>query len=146
MIADSMFCVGMAVAKDLPDVVVMAGDGDDAVVLERRRPVTEELSVYSFPQTWGSTALGFGGIGGAAMTEAQTTVVMYHHAAAVYFGRRLAYVIPDVELCFMTDLHSCDMADVRGSGKYRRKKKAVVPSADVLTLLAKTDKLDSNAG
>lgn len=31
--------------------------------------------VYVFPQTWSSTALGFGGCGGQAITEAYTTVV-----------------------------------------------------------------------
>lgn len=28
-----------------------------------------------FPQAWGSTSLGFGGIGGQAMTSAYTTVI-----------------------------------------------------------------------
>ena len=31
--------------------------------------------MYVFPQTWSSTALGFGGCGGQAITEAYTTVV-----------------------------------------------------------------------
>lgn len=57
----------------------------------------ENLYWYSFPQTWGSTALGFGGIGGAAMTTAQTVVVFTYGApigkAAVYFGGRFAYLV-----------------------------------------------------
>jgi hypothetical protein len=56
----------------------------------------ENLYWYSFPQLWGSTALGFGGIGGACMTTAQTVVVMTHDGvgkAAVYFGGRFAYLI-----------------------------------------------------
>jgi hypothetical protein len=54
-----------------------------------------ELEVYSFPQMWGSTALGFGGIGGAAMTKAQTTIVLPEDrsAAHVYFNSRFAYTI-----------------------------------------------------
>lgn len=48
---------------------------------------------YSFPQTWGSTALGFGGIGGQAITTAQTYVVLANGAIYVYFGSRFAYVI-----------------------------------------------------
>lgn len=33
------------------------------------------FKAYVFPQTWSSTALGFGGCGGQAITEAYTTVV-----------------------------------------------------------------------
>ena len=33
------------------------------------------FKMYVFPQTWSSTALGFGGCGGQAITEAYTTVV-----------------------------------------------------------------------
>ena len=54
-----------------------------------------QLEVYSFPQMWGSTALGFGGIGGAAMTQAQTTIVLPddRSVAHVYFNARFAYTI-----------------------------------------------------
>lgn len=48
---------------------------------------------FAFPQTWGSTALGFGGIGGAAMTTAQTYVVLANGSVFVYFGSRFAYEI-----------------------------------------------------
>lgn len=50
---------------------------------------------YAFPQTWGSTALGFGGIGGCAMTTAQTYVVTVQGRVLVYFGPRFAYEIKD---------------------------------------------------
>src|SRR5688572_32566230 len=30
------------------------------------------MEIFSFPQTWNSTALGFGGIGGAMITSAMT--------------------------------------------------------------------------
>lgn len=36
---------------------------------------THRFKMYVFPQTWSSTALGFSGCGGQAMTEAYTTVV-----------------------------------------------------------------------
>lgn len=49
------------------------------------------FSWYAFPQTWGSTALGFGGIGGQAMTTAQTYVVITYGTVYVYFGSRFAY-------------------------------------------------------
>lgn len=67
-------------------------------VARRRRPSEEECLVTVFPQVWGSTALGYGGIGGAAMSTAYTVVVESRIVAqrAVYFGRsgRLAYLVP----------------------------------------------------
>lgn len=33
------------------------------------------LLVYMFPQTWGDTSLGFGGMGGQAITTALTTII-----------------------------------------------------------------------
>ena len=49
----------------------------------------------AWPQVWGDTSLGFGGIAGQAMTEAQTIIVAdrltddYY----VYFGGRWAYTV-----------------------------------------------------
>lgn len=56
------------------------------------RPEDRDVSVVLFPQTWGSTALGYGGLGGAAMTTAYSVVVQTLADACVYFGvGRLAY-------------------------------------------------------
>lgn len=54
---------------------------------------TEGVSWYAFPQLWGTTALGFGGIGGQAMTTAQTIVVVAElkRVVVVYFDGRFAY-------------------------------------------------------
>lgn len=55
-----------------------------------------ELTVFA--QSWGSTTLGYGGVGGAAVTEAYTVIVecALIQTRAVYFGPggRLAYLIP----------------------------------------------------
>lgn len=51
-----------------------------------RRPSADEVDVILFPQTWGSTALGYGGVGGAAMSDAYTIVVSTGGEACVYFG------------------------------------------------------------
>lgn len=61
-----------------------------------RRPLADEVEVIMFAQTWGSTALGYGGMGGASMTPAYTVIVMHRHVACVYFGSggRLAYSVP----------------------------------------------------
>lgn len=63
-----------------------------------RRPDVSECEVVAmFSQTWGSTALGFGGIGGAAMTSAYTVVVRGPDGAqAIYWAGRFAYLIPAV--------------------------------------------------
>ena len=48
--------------------------------------------VYLFPQTWGSTALGFGGIGCQAITTADTTVIIERdYLAWVFFAGEFAY-------------------------------------------------------
>ncbi len=56
----------------------------------------DELAFHSFPQAWGSTALGHGGVGGQTITGAQTFVVGsdWFRAKAVYFGGRFAYLVP----------------------------------------------------
>jgi hypothetical protein len=61
-----------------------------------RRPMPEECEVKAmFLQTWSSTALGFGGIGGAAITTAYTAVIQGpDRTIAVYWAGLLAYLIP----------------------------------------------------
>ena len=60
-----------------------------------RRPTADECSVLAmFPQMWGSTSLGFGGIGGAAMTSAYTVAIEGPQGSvAMYFGGRYAYQV-----------------------------------------------------
>jgi hypothetical protein len=59
-----------------------------------RRPYTDEVNVTMFSQGWGSTALGYDGIGGQALTDAYTVVVDFLAVYCVYFGcGRLAYKI-----------------------------------------------------
>ena len=65
-----------------------------------------DVTLYSFPQTWGSTALGFGGIGGQMITQAQTTVIMVsttREYGAVFFGGEFAYSIENVNEAFIKD-------------------------------------------
>lgn len=60
-----------------------------------RRPDVWNCEVYAmFAQTWSSTALGFGGLGGQAMTPAYTVVVVGpDRHLAVYWAGRFAYLI-----------------------------------------------------
>jgi hypothetical protein len=67
--------------------------------------------------------LGFGGIGGAAITTANVTVVTGPAGhRAVYFGSRLAYVISNPNDAFLRDLRGNAMADVaEAKGRYERR-------------------------
>jgi len=97
------------------------------MVTKTRRPFSDELEIIMFPQTWGSTALGYGGMGGAAMTAAYTIVLSFHlQTYCVYFGSgRLAYKLEYINMSkegrenFFMDMANRNMADVRGSVKYR---------------------------
>lgn len=119
-----------AVHRDMPDVEYETRDWNeykkdkDNIVMIRkvRRPYVHELEVDMFPQGWGSTALGYPGIGGQAMTSAYTVVISYEqHKFCVYFGAggALAYYV-DLNMLsrtgrdsFMNDLHDHCMADVQ---------------------------------
>lgn len=58
------------------------------------KPSIDDFELYTFMQTWGSTALGFGGIGCDVLTEARTYVfvpVTCEQKCFVYFAGRFAY-------------------------------------------------------
>ena len=65
-----------------------------------------EFRCNVFTQLWGSTTLGFSGIGGSAMTEAYTTVCNMDNAEVygVFFGEKLAYVVKNPNDRFFVDL------------------------------------------
>lgn len=85
-----------------------------------------EVGVYSFPQIWGSTALGFGGFGGQVITRAQTTVVVFndgvYKVGTVFFNGDLAYSIDDFNDLFENDLHDFNMVSCDYQYKYARNK------------------------
>lgn len=83
------------------------------------RPTLYDIDVYNFPQTWGSTALGFGGIGGAAMTKAYTTVIVCRENAAVFFAGRHCYSVDGINEAFKEDLRRKCMRSLKDAeGKY----------------------------
>ena len=80
----------------------------------------DDFEIVIFEQMWGSTALGFDGCGGQAMTKANTYVfipVTCHQDCFVYFGARLAYHVPYSEV-FMEDVRNHRMASRSAAGKY----------------------------
>ena len=81
----------------------------------------DDGDLYMFDQTWGSTALGFGGMGGSAMTTATTYVFVpeKYETAYVYFGGRFAYQC-DINDRFREDLRKHKMASVMECGRYKK--------------------------
>lgn len=79
-----------------------------------------DFEIHTFVQTWGSTALGFGGIGGCAITSARTYVLIPYEPsemALVYFGSGFAYEAPWGE-AFVRDVENQEMEPVFRKGKY----------------------------
>lgn len=115
-----------ACLKDLPDMHYQyrkPGQPESATVNKSRRPDHYDLmSVVLFQQMWGSTALGFGGMGGAAMTTADVVIVEGPDMArAVYFGCRFAYCILRPNDLFMSDMRNHCMVNVsRAKSRYEK--------------------------
>jgi len=83
-----------------------------------------DIELTVFCQMWGSTALGFEGIGGQAMEAAYTTIIWddCYNIWGVYFGEKLAYIIKDPNQEFMEDVFKHRAVEsVSGRGKYVRK-------------------------
>lgn len=96
-----------------------------------------KFKMYVFPQTWSSTALGFSGCGGQAITEAYTTVVemtsykfesskdigkiykkLEDKIYAVFFDGRIAYMCLNPNFEFFRDCNNMHMESQKGAKKY----------------------------
>lgn len=87
---------------------------------EKPIPTLDDFELYTFEQVWGSTSLGFGGIGGQALTPARTYVfvpVNCNQKCFVYFAGRFAYAV-DYSEGFMEDVLRCNMEPVSRADKY----------------------------
>ena len=98
--------------------------GEDVRIPATRRPTTRDFGVYGmWPQTWGSTALGHGGMGGAAVTTAYTVVLECYHTQEflVYFGGQWCYTVSRRSAniqAFVEDCKNHCLASKRESEKY----------------------------
>jgi hypothetical protein len=116
-----------ALSKEEQDVAIK--HNQVPMVQATRRPREDDVEVLMFPQTWGSTALGYGGMGGASVTSAYTVVVHDHTCWCVYFGEgELAYLVQYSELSdsgkenLRLDIQNQNMADRQQShSRYLRK-------------------------
>ena len=82
-----------------------------------------DFEMYDFEQVWGSTALGFDGIGGQAMTSARTYIFVPEYCnedCFVYFAGRFAYSVPYSRL-LMEDIINKKIEPKNKSGKYLSK-------------------------
>ena len=92
---------------------------------EKPYPTIDDFELYTFEQVWGSTSLGFGGVGGQAMTSARTYVfipINCNQKCFVYFAGRYAYAA-DYSEKFMEDVLAGNIESVAGSSKYKVSKK-----------------------
>lgn len=71
----------------------------------------------AFTQVWASTSLGFGGIGGSAMTKAVTTIIYSKQKYYVFFGGRLAYCVSNPTEEFYNDIKNCRMKNCETAKK-----------------------------
>lgn len=109
--------VGMA-----REILAIEADLPYRLNYSEERPTIDDFELYTFNQMWGSTALGFGGIGGQAMTNARTYVfvpVTCNQKCFVYFAGRFAY---QTDYCdsLVEDIRNQNMAPVYQAGKYRK--------------------------
>lgn len=87
---------------------------------EKPHPTIDDFELYTFDQVWGSTALGFGGVGGQAMTTARTYVLVpvnCNQKCFVYFAGKFAYAV-NYSQKFMDDVSKGNMESVSRVGKY----------------------------
>lgn len=98
-------------------------DEDIRFRFKNRNTRISDFEMFDFMQMWGDTTLGFGGIGGQAMTSARTYVfvpVSCEEECFVYFAGRFAYSVP-YSKTFMEDVKNGRMAAKYEAGKYRNK-------------------------
>lgn len=88
---------------------------------QNSRLFDDGFDIYIFDQVWGSTALGFGGMGGNAITKAKTYVLVpqvENENCLVYFAGRFAYSVP-YSKAFAEDVITGRMEPVYKAGKYK---------------------------
>jgi len=88
--------------------------------IEKWQDDPEEYSLISFGQSWASTALGFGGIGGQAITSAQTTIFSDYSHAIVFIGGRFAYHIQNPNEDFWKDVANQGIKKVSQASQYEK--------------------------
>ena len=89
VMADVAYAVVMACEKHLPAMSYDVRHGKTII----RRPAQGDVSVYVYPQTFGDSSLGAGGVAGQMISDTHTVVVVEGTAAAVYRSSRFDYLV-----------------------------------------------------
>lgn len=90
----------------------------EKAILDFKEEYAAQRSVFvtCFPQLWGSTALGYGLIGGSAMTTSHTLILgpTMGNICSVSFdgGERIAYIVQDPTEKFFEDVKNQNMKSV----------------------------------
>ncbi len=71
-----------------------SGSKDGKYMDYQSNAIWQDINFHLVKQMWGSTACGWGGMGGSAMTQSFTTIIenAENALAFVYYGGTLAYV------------------------------------------------------
>lgn len=69
--------------------------------------------IINFKQTWSSTALGFGGVGGTAMTNAYTTILRLGNIWFVFFDGKFAYKVSIDDEVFYEDMKDRNLRSIK---------------------------------
>lgn len=98
----------------LPNISKIIADAIISVV-ELKPDELHKYHLITFPQTWGSTALGFPRIGGSTMCTANTTVLYspITKVAVVAFADELAYKVSPYNEEFYEDLMDLNLDSVK---------------------------------
>lgn len=81
---------------------------------------SDDFEIHIFEQTWGNTSGGFEGIGGSAMTNQMTYVLIpqiNYDDCLVFFGGRFAYKVPYSQE-FIKDVVEHNVKGIHGMGEY----------------------------
>lgn len=104
--------------ENLEKIVRIPYFTENSPFAERLKGRKPNFEVYMFPQTWGSTALGFDEenvFSGQAMTDAYT--VVFHEIESetyfVFFDDKLAYAVYDPSEIFYADFANRKLQTVR---------------------------------
>lgn len=85
------------------------------------RPEMRETKVHSFQQSWGGTTCGHGGVGGQAITPAQTFVFQSDQAWYVYQGGQFSYQVENPNETFLEDLRNRNLVgEIDYESQYER--------------------------
>ncbi len=99
--------------KELKEIIKTILKIDDFIQWDGSLTNKHIDDIINFKQTWASTALGFGGVGDDAITDAYTTVLTCGNTWFVFFGGRFAYKVSIDDELFYQDMINGNLYSVK---------------------------------